>query len=158
VRTVDVTPGGHDLLADSRLVLPVPSVVFQGGHPSNPCAHWLARGDGQAIVCGSTGDNGTTFACPAVPPSFVSYSTATGKPLQVLYKYQGQCVNGQALLQWINPAGSQAIGFILMDQAVKGVNTSVPSLFGVAAGGRFTPLAALPFHQDAVYSAGGIAF
>ena len=158
VRTVDVTPGGHDLLADSRLVLPLPSAVFQGSHPANPCARWLARSDGQAIVCGSTGGNGTTFACPAVPPSFVSYSTATGKPLQVLYKYQGQCVNGQALLQWINPSGSQAIGFILMDQVVNGKNTSVPALFGVAAGGRFTPLAALPFHQDAVYSAGGIAF
>jgi hypothetical protein len=158
VRAVDVTPGGHDLLSDSRLVLPVPSPVLQGSYVSDPCSRWLATSDGRTIVCGSTGGNGTTFACPAVPPSFVSYSTVTGKPLQVLYRYQGQCVNGQALLQWINPSGSQAIGFILMDKVVNGKNTSVPSLFGVAVGFRFTPLAALPFHQDAVYSAGGIAF
>jgi hypothetical protein len=158
VRTVDVTPGGHDLLADSRLVLSVPPGVSQGGHFSQPCERWLATSDGRAIVCGGAGGNGTTFACPAVPPSFVSYSTATGKPLQVLYRYQGPCVNGQALLAWINSSGSQAIGFILMDKVVNGKNTPVPNLFGVAAGGRFTPLPALPFHQDAVTSAGGLAF
>jgi hypothetical protein len=158
VRAVKVTAAGHDLLADSRLVLPVPPAVFQGAYFAQPCAHWLARSDGQAIVCGSTGGNGTTSACPGAPPSFVSYSTATGKPLQVLYKYQSQCVNGQALLQWINSSGTQAIGFILMDKAVKGVNTRVPSLFGVAVGGRFTQLPALPFHQDAVTGAGGLAF
>ena len=158
VRTVGVTAAGHDLLADSRLVLPVPRSVIQGSYASEPCSRWLATSDGRSIVCGGAGGNGTTFACPAVPPSFVSYSTATGKPLQVLYKYQGQCVNGQALLQWINPSGSQAIGFILMDKVVNGKNTSVPNLFGVAAGGRFTALAVLPFHQDAVTSAGGLAF
>jgi hypothetical protein len=158
VRTVDVTPGGHDLLADSRLVLPVPSPVFQGTYASDPCSRWLATSDGRAIVCGGAGSNGTTSACPAAPPSFTSYSAATGKPLQILYRYHGQCVNGQALLAWINPSGSQAIGFILMDKVVNGKNTSVPNLFGVAAGGRFTPLAALPFHQDAVISAGGLAF
>jgi hypothetical protein len=158
VRAMDVTAAGHDLLADSRLVWQVPPAVFQSGDSSEPCDRWLVTSDGRSIVCGSTGWNGTTFACPAAPPSFVSYSTVTGKPLQVLYRYQGQCVNGQALLAWINSSGSQAIGFILMDKVVNGKNTSVPSLFGVAAGGRFTPLAALPFHQDAVYSAGGIAF
>jgi hypothetical protein len=158
VRTVDVTSGGHDLLADSRLVLPVPPTVFQGSYYTSPCDRWLATSDGRAIVCGGAGGNGSGSACPAAPPAFVSYSTATGKPLQVLYRYQGQCVNGQALLQWINPSGSQAIGFLLMVKVVNGKNTAVPSLFGVAAGGRFTQLPALPFHQDAVYNAGGIAF
>jgi hypothetical protein len=131
--------------------------VFQGGHVRTR-APTGSLGATARPSFAATGDNGPTSACPAASPSFVSYSTATGKPLQVLYKYQGQCVNGQALLQWINPSGSQAIGFILLDQVVNGKNTSVPNLFGVAAGGRFTQLPALPFHQDAVYNAGGIAF
>jgi hypothetical protein len=158
LRTVDVTPGRHDLLADSRLVLPVPPYVFQDGHVTTPCDGSLSTSDGRAIVCGGAGTNAPASACPAASPSFVSYSTATGKPLQVLYRYQGQCVNGRALLQWINPSGSQAIGFLLLVKVVNGKNTSVPNLFGVAAGGRFTQLPALPFHQDAVYNAGGIAF
>jgi hypothetical protein len=158
VRTLDVTSAGHDLLADSRLVLQVPPGVTQDGHFTEPCVTSLAASDGRAIICGTVGGNIRSAACPAAPPSFVSYSTATGKPLQVLYRYQGVCVNGQALLLWTDPSGSQAIGLILTVKVVKGKNTPSPTLFGVAADGRFTPFPALVVPQGAVDNQGGIAF
>jgi hypothetical protein len=160
LRRLDVTPAGHDLLADSRLVLTVPPGAVQDGHSTQSCVTSLAASDGSAIVCSSTGGNAPAAACPALPPSFVSYSTATGKPLQVLYKYQGQCVNGQALLAWTNSSGSQAIGFILLVKVVNGKNTPAPTLLGVVGGGRFTPLPApaLVVSSGAAYNQGGIAF
>jgi len=83
VRTIDVTAAGHDMLADSRLVLQVPPATVQGGHFTQPCVTSLAAGDGRSIVCSTTGGNTPAAACPAAPPSFVSYSTATGRPLKV---------------------------------------------------------------------------
>jgi hypothetical protein len=158
MRTIDVTAAGHDLLVDSRLALEVPPAVMQGGHSTQSCVTSLAASDGRAIVCSTTGGNAPAAACPAAPPSLVSYSTATGKPLQVLYRYQGQCVNGQALLLWTDPSGSQAIGFILLVKVVKGKNTPSPTLFGVAADGHFTPLPAPVVPEGADLSSGGIAF
>jgi hypothetical protein len=160
VRTLDVTPAGHDLLADSRLVLTPPPGAVKDGHSTQSCVTSLAASDGNAIVCSTTGGNAPAAACPAVPPSFVSYSTATGKPLKVLYKYQGQCVNGQAVLAWTNSSGSQAIGFFLLVKVVNGKNTPAPTLLGVVGGGRFTPLPApaLVVSSGAAYNQGGISF
>jgi hypothetical protein len=160
VRTLDVTAAGHDLLADSRLVLQVPFIVVRGSIVTTPCSTSLVASDGRTVICStvSAGAHASSAACPGAPPSFVSYSTATGKPLQVLYRYQGPCVDGQALLLWANPSGSQAIGLILMVKQVQGKNTPSPTLFGVAAGGHFTPLPALVVPDGAVHNAGGIAF
>jgi len=160
VRTLDVTAAGHDLLADSRLVLQVPFAVVRGSIVTSPCHTSLAASDGRTVVCStvSVGARASSAACLGAPPSFVSYSTATGKPLQVLYRYQGQCVNGQALLLWTDPSGSQAIGFILLVKVVKGKNTPSPTLFGVAADGHFTPLPAPVVPEGADLSSGGIAF
>ncbi len=41
---------------------------------------------------------------------------------------------------------------------MNGKNTPSPALFGVFAGGRFTPLPALVVPEGAVDNAGGIAF
>jgi hypothetical protein len=159
VRTLDVTAAGHDLLADSRLVLQVPSSVAQGGFFTDPCATSLVASDGRTVICSTVGAKAPSAACPAAPPWFVRYSTATGKPLQVLYRNQGPCVNGQALLLWTDPSGSHVIGLILL---VNGKGPW-PALFGVFAAGRLTPLpdlvvAGTRSRQSAAVIPGGIAF
>jgi hypothetical protein len=164
VRTLDVAAAGHDLLADSRLVVRVPFIDVGGSAPgsvvSSLCHASLAASDGQAVICGtaSVGASASSAACPGTAPSFVSYSTATGKPRQVLYQDQGKCVNGQALPLWTDPSGSRVIGLILPE----GKQSPATTLFGLFAAGRFTPLAApiggLPALQGAASSPGGIAF
>jgi hypothetical protein len=158
VRTLDVTAAGHDLMADSRLVLQVPSSVARAGFFTDPCATSLVASDGRTVICSTVGAKAPSAACPAAPPWFVSYSTATGKPLQVLYRYQDPCVSGQALLLWTDPSGSHVIGVILL---VKGKG-SWPALFGLFAAGRLTPLPDLVVgtrsRQAAAVIPGGIAF
>jgi hypothetical protein len=164
VRTLDVAAAGHDLLADSRPVLRVPFIEVGGSGPgsvvSSPCHASLAASDGQAVTCGTVrvGASASSAACPGTPPSFVSYSTATGKPVQVLYQDQGKCVNGQALPLWTDPSGSRVIGLILPEGKQSPATTS----FGLFAAGRFTPLPApvggLQALQGAASSPGGIAF
>jgi hypothetical protein len=163
VRTLDVTAAGHDLLADSRPVLQVPFAEAGGsapGYVSIPCHVSLAASDGQAVICGrdGAGASASSPACPGTAPSFVSYSTATGKPLQVLYQYHGQCVDGQALPLWTDPSGSRVIGLIALD----GKQSPATTLFGLFAAGRFTPLPGLVVGpltpQGAAIFPGGIAF
>jgi hypothetical protein len=163
VRTLDVTAAGHDLLA-GPLDLILPFVVVGGSAPgsvvSSPCHASLAASDGQAVTCGTVrvGASASPAACPDTAPSFVSYSTATGKPRQVLYQDQGKCVNGQALPLWTDPSGSRVIGLILPE----GKQSLATTLFGLFAAGRFTPLPApvggLLALQSIADSPGGIAF
>jgi hypothetical protein len=158
VRTLDVTAAGHDLMADSRLVLQVPFSVARGGFFTDPCATSLVARSGRTVICSTIGAKAPSAACPDAPPWFVSYSTATGKPLQVLYRYQDPCVNGQALLLWTDPSGSHVIGLIFLAQG----NGSSPTLFGLFAAGRLTPLPDLVvsprYLQLAADLLGGIAF
>jgi len=156
IRAVDVTAGPHDLLADSRVVMQFPRSVTQQKTRTfvTPCASSLAARNG-SVVCGTvaaswvSGEEG----CRYVQPSFLSYSAAAGK---VLYRYQGNCLNGQSEVLWTDPSGSQAIAFLLL--AFKGVKASAGDKFGVVGGGRLTPLPALIVPSGAVDSAGSIAF
>lgn len=159
VRSLDVAAAGHDLLADSHVVLQVPFTVDQDSAVSAACGTSLAASDGRTVVCGSNAVGvSPSGACPDAPPSFVSYPAATGKPLQVLYRYQGSCSDGQALLLWTDSSGSHAIGLVLV---VKGKQL-LPASFGVVAAGHLTPLPALVVGPVSVQSApdepGGIAF
>jgi hypothetical protein len=164
VRTLNVAAAGHDLLADSRLVLRVPFIVVQGSAPgsvvSGPCHASVAASDGQAVICGTdtVGASASSAACRGTAPSFVSYSAATGKPIQVLYQYRGQCVSGQALPLWTDPSGSRVIGLI----ALEGKQSPASTLFGLFAAGRFTPLPGLVVGpltlQGMANFPGGIAF
>jgi hypothetical protein len=162
VRTLDVTAAGHDLLADSRLVMQVPTRVKTTATTSTtPCATALAAGDG-TVVCGTSGGSGVSGAegCTAAPPSFVSYSAVTGKQLKVVYRYPGQCLNGQSRVLWTDPTGSHVIAFLLL--ALKGKPASAGNLFGLVANGHFTSLPTLVtgtgWASGAADSPGGIAF
>jgi hypothetical protein len=136
----------------------VPSSVARGGFFTDPCATSLVASDGRTVICGTIGAKAPSAACPDAPPGFVGYSTATGKPLQVLYRYQDRCVNAEALLLWTDPSGSQVIGLIFL---VNGKGSS-PALFGLFAAGRLTPLPDLVvgtrYLQIAIGLLGGIAF
>jgi hypothetical protein len=162
VRTLDVTAAGHDLLADSRLVVQLPKAVQATKDISMaPCANALMASAG-ILVCGSVGgsDISGAEACTTVEPTFASYSTATGKPLRVLYRHQGQCLNGQSIPLWTDPTGSEAIVFLLL--ALKGQPVSAGNSFGVVSAGHFTPLAPLVtgtgYASGAADNPGGIAF
>lgn len=155
VRALDMTLGGHDLVADSRVVVQVPQSVIKTTTFTNPCAGSLAARDG-TVICGTDGGGYSpgAAACPAASPSFVSYSATTGKQSQVLYRYQGQCLVGEAIVLWTDPSGSHVIGLLWLGlKDKKGVD-----LLGVAGGGHFTPLPALIVPSGAVDSPGGIAF
>lgn len=162
VRTLDVTAAGHDLLADSRLVMQAPARVKTTSTTSTaPCATWLAASRG-TVICGANGGSDISGAegCAHAPPSFVSYSAATGKPLKVLYRYRGQCLNGQSLVLWTDPAGRHVIAFLLL--ALKGKPASAGDLFGVITAGHFTSLPPLVTGTGSATGAadgrGGIAF
>ncbi len=80
--------------------------------------------------------HGRTYTQPAL----VSYSAATGKMLQVLYRYQSQCGGGVALPLWTGPSARRVIGLITNPLNGKAPNSYV---FGVIAGGHLRPLPAL---------------
>lgn len=155
VRALEVTSGGHDLMADSRPVVQLPQSVSKTTTFINPCAQSLAARDG-TVVCGTDGGRKQpgAAACPAASPSFVSYSAATGKPLKVLGRYQGQCLVGVAEVLWTDPTGSHVIGLFFLDTKDK-KEGGYP--FGIVGGGHFTRLPALPVVSGATF-AGGIAF
>jgi hypothetical protein len=159
LRVLDVTAAGHDLLAGSRLVVQVPFATARGSVFSGSCETSRAASDGRTVVCGSDAlSNPPGAACAVGPPSFVSYSTATGKPLQVLYQYRGPCTQGEAVVLWTDPSGSRAIGVV---QLVNGKQPMV-DLFGLVTGGHLTPLPALVAGNDALQTvlddSGDIAF
>jgi hypothetical protein len=141
VRTLDVTAAGHDLLAGSRLVLQTPLAVTSPT-PAEPCAASLAAPDGRTVICGvqRIPDQQSKASCTTTvtsSPSFVSYSTATGKPLKVLQRDGGQCWTDLPL--WTNSSGSQVICLM----AVSPTSTRVEiDVYGLIAAGHFTMLGA----------------
>jgi hypothetical protein len=157
LRALDVTAGGHDLMADSGLVvqLPMGATHKQARTWTEPCANALAAGDG-TVVCGPAGGSYASGVEARVLLSFASLSAATGKPKHVLYTYQDQVLNANFEVLWTDPAGSRAITLLLL--ALKGEKVPASDKFGVVGGGRFTPLPALIVPSGAVDNAGGIAF
>jgi len=158
IRTIDVTAGGHDLLADSRVAMQLPSIAAPTKTTfSAPCASSVTASDG-TVVCGTSSFSDVSFqeVCSTVPPSFVTYSGTTGKQLKVLYRYHGQCLEAQAMPVWTDPAGRHVIAFLLLSE--KGVKTSATDKFGLVADGHFTPLPKLVVGIGDAVNQGGLAF
>jgi hypothetical protein len=163
IRALDVTAAGQDLMADSRLVMRVPAstappaTVFK-----DPCASSLIASD-RTVICGATGvSDKSADSCSAVPPSFVSYSLATGKQLKVLYRYQGECQTEQTEVLWTDPTGNHVLVLIFRDLKDTPASAPADNLFGLIANGHFTPLPTLVaqtgFSSGAENGLGGIAF
>lgn len=111
VRTIDVTGGGTDLLAASHVVLTVTDP------PSSPSTCWTLTltPDGGTVICGtqyneSTDERGTDAGCASAGLEFTAYSARTGKPVRVLYKYQGPCSNGETAVLWTDSSARYVIG------------------------------------------------
>jgi hypothetical protein len=137
VRTLDVTAPGHDLLADSKLVLQLPvSQPTSAASLAVPCFNSLATPDGKSVICGTYVVAAQhPAACLTPPPSFATYSAVTGKQLKLRYPYPAWCPTELALPLWANSAGSQFIGLVSFT-----VNNTGPTLtvFGVMAPSRLT--------------------
>jgi hypothetical protein len=111
LRTIDVTGHGTDLLAASHVVLTVTDP------PSSPSTCWTLTltPDGGTVICGtqyneSTDDRGTDAGCASAGLEFTAYSARTGKPVRVLYKYQGSCSNGETAVLWTDSSARYVIG------------------------------------------------
>jgi hypothetical protein len=164
IRALDVTAAGHDLMADSRLVMRLPAGTPQ---PSTlpaeaPCDSSLVASD-RTVICGSVGfSEKPEGACSVVPPSFASYSLVTGKKLKVLYRYQGECPSAQTEVLWTDPTGSHVLALIFLELKGKPAAAPADNLFGLVADGHFTPLPTLvtrtEFSSGAEGGQGGIAF
>jgi hypothetical protein len=158
IRTIDVTAGGHDLLADSRVAMQLPSVAAPTKTTfSALCASSVTASDG-TVVCGTSSFSDVSFqeVCSTVPPSIVTYSGTTGKQRKVLYRYHGQCLEAQAMPVWTDPAGRHVIAFLLLSE--KDVKTSATDKFGLVADGHFTPLPKLVVGIGDAVNQGGLAF
>jgi hypothetical protein len=164
IRALDVTAAGHDLLADSQLVMPMPASTAPASTLSEQPCTTSQVASSETLICGSSGfsDKSGEEVCSEVPPLFASYSTATGKQLKVLYRYQGECLNGLAEVLWTDPTGSHVVAFIGLALKGKVASTPAGNLFGVVADGHFTPLPALVtgtgWASDAANGEGGMAF
>src|SRR5215469_12527338 len=108
IRLLQVYDPGHDLFADSRVVLTV---------SSSGCG--LLSGDGKTVVCGSSvpGTASGNRACPGgVRPwteAILRYSTATGKPTGTLYQTGASCDTASTTPLWISDDGNAVLGYFL---------------------------------------------
>lgn len=156
VRTLDVAAAGHDLLADSRLDLQVPLSVTSPT-VSEPCFTSLAAPDGRSVVCGAGITAQSQTSCTGTPASYVSYSTATGKRLRVLYQYPSPCPSMIPVPLWTDSSASQVIGIAY--ESVGTLGRAAP-LVGLIAAGHFTLLPADSVRPmlSVANPLGGIAF
>ncbi len=135
VRALDVTAAGHDLMADSRLDLQVPLSVTRPAD-TEPCSTSLAAPDGGSVICGTADLTGQIQpSCTGTPSSLVSYSTATGQQLRVLYHDSRPCPGMAAVPLWTDSSGSQVIALISGTAGAPGQRASV---FGLIVAGHLT--------------------
>ena len=139
LRTIDVTGPGTDLLAASHVVLTVTDP------PSSPSTCWTLTltPDGGTVICGtqyneSTDDRGTDAGCASAGLEFTAYSARTGKPVRVLYKYQGPCSSGETAVLWTDSSARYVIGATLTDSGNQGGKQA--SQLGVITDGHLRPL------------------
>jgi hypothetical protein len=158
VRTLDVTAAGHDLIADSRLVLQVPLAVTKPV-PAQPCATSLATPDDSSVICGTyvLPDAQNQASCPnSTSPSLVRYSAATGKP-QVLARYPSvNCQSVLAVPLWTDSSGRHVIGFVVIQMTAQKGKGKVDYGSSDISSGPPTPLPVLIVDAVAL-SPGGIA-
>jgi len=128
IRLLQVHDPGHDLFADSR-------VVVTG---SSGCG--LVSGDGRTVVCGSSapGTASGTKACPGgVRPrteAILRYSTATGKLTGTLYRTGAGCDIDITAPLWTSDDGNAVLGYFQTGDS--------GTRFGLFTPGKFTPLPA----------------
>jgi hypothetical protein len=132
VRLLQVYHPGHDLLADSRVVLTASS--FDCG---------LVSGDGKTVLCGGSvpvREPGTSSsnACPGgalrQTAAIHRYSTATGKLTGTLYQVERSCDIASTTLLWTRDDSNAVIGYFLSGTS--------GTRFGLFTPGKFTPLPA----------------
>jgi DNA-directed RNA polymerase specialized sigma24 family protein len=135
IRLLQVYDPGHDLFADSRVVLTV--------SPSG-CGSSMVSGDGKTVLCGSSalvrgpGPSSSNKACPggARPQTAAihQYSTATAKLTGTLYHIERSCDTDGTTLSWTSDDGNAVLGYLTDNFG--GVR------FGLFTPGKFTPLPA----------------
>jgi hypothetical protein len=131
VRALNVSSPGTSLIADSRVVFSVPT-----GHTCE--GELRLTSDGKAVICGGFAANGGS--CTTGQLALNVYSVATGKLERALYRYQGGCHFGFAMVVWAKSA-TLAIGLIMVS---KPINPQPPltTILGVGTPGKFTALPA----------------
>jgi len=157
VRTLDVAAAGHDLLADSRLDLQT-RLSATAPALTEPCFSSLVTPDGGRVICGTAGITVQAHpGCTGTPPSFASYSAATGEPLRVLYLSYRPCSGGVAVPLWTDSSASQVIGLIAGTADFP--RTEAPAVY-LIVDGNLTPLpgSAVSSVLLAGNELGGIAF
>jgi hypothetical protein len=157
VRTLDVTAAGHDLIADSRLDLQLP---LSDTKPvlTEQCFSSLVTPDGGRVICGTAGLTVQGHpGCSGTPPSFDSYSTATGGFLRALYLSYRSCSSGAAVPLWTDASANHVIGLISGTAGIPG--TGAPGVY-LIVDGNLTPFPAsvLSLVLSAGNELGGIAF
>ncbi|HEX9040048.1 MAG TPA: hypothetical protein VF838_03365 [Trebonia sp.] len=155
VRTLDVTAAGHDLLAGSRLDLQAPLSVTRPA-ATEPCVSSLAAPDGRSVVCTAASSTGQGKpGCSGMLSSLVSYSTATGKRLRVLYQDPRPCRAVVALPVWTDSSASQVIGVVQGPATNSKIGAST---LGLIVAGHITPLPSPGVSFLVLDNLGSIAF
>lgn len=148
VRALDPARPGHDLLADSRVLLGPASL------PPDGCRSVLVTADGRSVVCGTQTLSGRPRpgGCPVTEPGFAEYSTATGRLAGYLYRHTGTCYYGWADVMGAGPSAGTLIGSLSL--LVVAPKPHWVTDVGVFTRGEFVPLP-LP---DGTTGPGEIAF
>jgi hypothetical protein len=135
LRMLDVTGSGTDLIAASRVLL---TATLAG-----PANCWMMRvtPDGGTVVCGTQyafiSGAGSNAGCAQDGPGFTAYSVRTGKPVRVLYKYQGTCSNGLSYVLWTDASARYVIGATEINLSSRAKHAGQ---LGVIADGHISPL------------------
>jgi hypothetical protein len=118
LRTLDVTGSGTGLMTASRALV---TVVLSG---ASTCYSLRITPDGRTVICAAQYafllGSGTNAGCANSGLEFTAYSVRTGKPVRVLYRYQGACHNGLTSVLWTDAAASTIIGAVQTDVANQG--------------------------------------
>ncbi len=131
VRTLNTTSPGTNLIAGSRAVFSAPT-----GHTCD--SSLLMTADGKSVICGVFAPNNGW--CTTGQLALTAYSVATGKLERVLYRYQGRCSFGAAIVVWAKSA-KLAIGLITVSKSVPPQSPGpLTVMSGVATPGKFTSL------------------
>jgi hypothetical protein len=149
LRTLDLTRPGHDLLADSKVVMSLKAAKIPR------CDTLQLTADGRTALCGTQAGTGTAY--PASVPGFIEYSLATGKP-RVAYRLKGTWALAIADVLWASPDGGTMIGSVYATSTPpwsKGGGTGYTDA-GVITKGTLKPLG-FPL-TDGTPFAGEIAF
>jgi hypothetical protein len=139
MRTIDVTGPGTDLLAASHVVLTITN------RPPNSSTCWGMNltPDGGTATCatqyGYATGSPSNAGCSNGGLEVTAYSARTGRPVRVLYKFQGACSDGLAAVLWTDSSARSIIGATETD--LPGItNTPHAGQLGLITAGHLRPL------------------